>query len=114
MLSLFQFRSAVDTDYHQELGIFDALAKNYLAAIQLTIFENKINPSNVFEAYTFSFKYTGSANGAGLRLAGMQLDHPTGRLADVRDVKYGIDKIVRRLVLLSTILPELPGNVLGS
>jgi meiosis-specific protein HOP1 len=101
----------VDTDCHQELGIFDALKKNYLAALQLTIFENKINPSNVFEAYTFSFKYLGSAKDDSLRLAGMQLEHPAGK-ATVRDVKHGLQLVVRRLVQLSTILPKLPGNIL--
>lgn len=98
-------------DSHQELGIFDALKKSYLAALQLTIFENKVNPSNVLEAYTFSFKYAGSAEDDSLRLAGMQLDHPAGK-ATVRDVKYGLQMVVRRLVQLSTILPELPGNQL--
>lgn len=107
----FSFKSVEDTDCHQELGIFDALKKNYLAALQLTIFENKINPSNVFEAYTFSFEYVGNANDDSLRLTGMQLEDPAGK-ATIRDVKHGLQLVVRRLVQLSTVLPELPGKVL--
>ena len=107
-----QFELMLNGNCDQELGIFDALEKRYLAGAQLTIFEDKIDPSNVYEAYTFSFKYSGSSNCQGLGLAGMRLEHRGGKSATVREVKYGVEMLVRRLVLLSTVLPELPGNVL--
>lgn len=111
MFSIARFATLPSTNANQqEGGIFDSLRRNFLAAIQLTIFEEEVTPSNILEAYTFSFEYAGSVRNHTRRLAGLQLKGSTGEPITVRDAKYGVQMMVRRLVQLSTILPQLPGE----
>ncbi|GMF79549.1 unnamed protein product [Aspergillus oryzae] len=91
-------------------GIFDALRKNILEAIQLTILVDKDAPQNVLESYTFSFKYAGGSGNVDSCLESLSID-PVDYVADMRSAqsaRVGLETIVRRLITLSTFLPTLP------
>ncbi|KLJ10566.1 hypothetical protein EMPG_14052 [Blastomyces silverae] len=107
-----------------EHGIFDAIEKNFLEALQMTIFVDKTKSSHVLESYTFTFKYTPAAAGGGgckqkdggddvgKRLASVSLES-TGCTADMKTVKtarQGLEMIIRRLITLSAFLPMLPNE----
>lgn len=95
----------------QEHGIFEALSKNVLDAIQLTILVDENEPQNVLESYTFSFKYTGARGDVNSRLESLSLD-PVGCVANMKSAqtaRTGMEMIVRRLITLSSFLPTLPG-----
>ncbi|KAH8435334.1 putative meiosis specific protein Hop1 [Aspergillus melleus] len=95
-----------------ETGVFDALSKNVLEALQLTIFADKDSPDNVLETYTFSFRYTGGSGDVNRRLASMSIDS-MGCVADMKyaqTARIGLETIIRRLITLSTFLPTLPNK----
>ncbi|KAL4892689.1 HORMA domain-containing protein [Aspergillus ambiguus] len=95
-----------------ETGIFDALRRKVLDAIQLTILVDKDVPENVLESYTFSFKYTGAAGDMDTHLESMTID-PVGCTADMKTAqtaRVGLETIVRRLITLSAFLPVLPNK----
>ncbi|RAQ48013.1 putative meiosis specific protein Hop1 [Aspergillus flavus] len=95
-----------------ENGIFDALRKNILEAIQLTILVDKDAPQNVLESYTFSFKYAGGSGNVDSCLESLSID-PVDYVADMRSAqsaRVGLETIVRRLITLSTFLPTLPNK----
>ncbi|KAL2009742.1 hypothetical protein VTN00DRAFT_5549 [Thermoascus crustaceus] len=98
-----------------EHGIFDALEKKVLEALQITVYLNKDAPKDVVESYTFSFKYTGGLGDVDSRLASVSLES-TGCAADTADMKtmqtarLGLEMIIRRLITLSTFLPILPSK----
>ncbi|PYI11599.1 meiosis specific protein Hop1 [Aspergillus sclerotiicarbonarius CBS 121057] len=95
-----------------ETGIFDALSRNVLEAVQLTILVDKDAPDNVLESYTFSFKYTGEAGDVNSRLESLSIE-PMGCVADMKSAqtaRIGLETIVRRLITLSAFLPTLPNK----
>ncbi|PWY94465.1 meiosis specific protein Hop1 [Aspergillus sclerotioniger CBS 115572] len=95
-----------------ETGIFDALSRNVLEAVQLTILVDKDAPDNVLESYTFSFKYTGEAGDVNSRLESLSIE-PVGCVADMKSAqaaRIGLETIVRRLITLSAFLPTLPNK----
>ncbi|GAB1203210.1 hypothetical protein APSETT445_001837 [Aspergillus pseudonomiae] len=69
-----------------ENGIFDALRKNILEAIQLTILVDKDAPQNVLESYTFSFKYAKGSRNVDHCLESLSID-PVGYVADMRSAQ---------------------------
>ncbi|TQB76114.1 DNA binding protein [Monascus purpureus] len=95
-----------------EHGIFDALKRNVLEAVQLTVLVDKDMPTNVLESYTFTFKYTGGPGDMSSRLESLSL-HPVGCVADMKtaqSARMGLEMIVRRLITLSAFLPNLPNK----
>jgi meiosis-specific protein HOP1 len=97
---------------NQENGIFDALKKCFLAAIQLTIFVDKNAPHNILESYTFSFKYSGELGDLDKSLVGITFETTdTNCDADVetrKSARRGLEMIIRRLLLLNAFFPNLP------
>ncbi|KAK2739734.1 DNA binding protein [Onygenales sp. PD_40] len=97
-----------------EDGIFDALEKNFLEAVQMTIFVEKDKPSQILESYTFTFKYTGGPNDVNSRLASISLDATntgcTAEMKTLRTAQRGLEMIIRRLITLSAFLPILPSQ----
>ncbi|PYH35035.1 putative meiosis specific protein Hop1 [Aspergillus neoniger CBS 115656] len=95
-----------------ETGIFDALSKNVLEAVQLTILVDKDAPENVLESYTFTFRYAGAGGDVNNRLESLSLE-PMGCVADMKTAqtaRIGLETIVRRLITLSAFLPTLPNK----
>ncbi|KAL4912543.1 HORMA domain-containing protein [Aspergillus aurantiobrunneus] len=95
-----------------ETGIFHALSKSVLEALQLTIIADKEAPENVLESYTFSFKYTEGLGDLNKRLESLSIQ-PCGYIADMKSAhsaRVGLETIVRRLITLSAFLPTLPNK----
>ncbi|KKZ60919.1 hypothetical protein EMCG_00680 [[Emmonsia] crescens] len=102
-----------------EHGIFDAIEKNFLEAVQMTIFVDKTKSSHVLESYTFTFKYTAGGgckqkggDDVGKRLASISLASTdcTADMETVKTARRGLEMIVRRLITLSAFLPMLPSE----
>ncbi|EEQ30460.1 conserved hypothetical protein [Microsporum canis CBS 113480] len=95
-----------------EYGIFDALERNVLEAIQLTVFVDKQNPSHVLESYTFSFNYTEGVQALkrGLEAVSLETTVHSTEVKTFRTAKQGLEMIIRRLITLSTFLPILPNK----
>ncbi|KAL4776521.1 HORMA domain-containing protein [Aspergillus nidulans var. acristatus] len=95
-----------------ETGIFDALSKSVLEAIQLTIIADKEAPENVLESYTFSFRYSEKLGDLSKRLESLSIQ-PCGYVANMKSAytaRVGLESIVRRLITLSSFLPTLPNK----
>ncbi|KAL4932120.1 putative meiosis specific protein Hop1 [Aspergillus undulatus] len=95
-----------------ETGIFDALSKSVLEAVQLTIIADKEAPDNVLESYTFSFRYSEGLGNLHKRLESLSIQ-PCGYIADMKTAhtaRVGLESIVRRLITLSSFLPTLPNK----
>ncbi|KAK2826886.1 hypothetical protein FQN49_007357 [Arthroderma sp. PD_2] len=95
-----------------EHGIFDALEKNVLEAVQLTVFVDKEHPAHVLESYTFSFNYTGGMQelNRGLETVSLETTIRSTEVKTFRTAKLGLEMIIRRLITLSTFLPILPNK----
>ncbi|KAL4942669.1 hypothetical protein BDV06DRAFT_235265 [Aspergillus oleicola] len=95
-----------------ETGIFDALSKSVLEAVQLTIIADKEAPENVLESCTFSFRYSEGIGNLHKRLESLSVQ-PCGYVADMKSAqtaRVGLESIVRRLITLSSFLPTLPNK----
>ncbi|KAI5304593.1 DNA binding protein [Ascosphaera pollenicola] len=88
-----------------ENGIFSALSQNLLDAVQITVFADHREPSNVLETYTFSFTYVDSPrDDMTSRLASINLNangSTTEITASRVSARNGIEMIIRRLITLS-------------
>ncbi|KAL4867754.1 hypothetical protein BDV12DRAFT_170783, partial [Aspergillus spectabilis] len=95
-----------------ESGIFDALSKSVLEAVQLTIITDQGAPDNVLESYTFSFRYNEGLGDLPKRLESLSIE-PCGYVADMKSAqtaRVGLEMIIRRLIALSAFLPTLPNK----
>ncbi|KAF2465400.1 uncharacterized protein BDR25DRAFT_345980 [Lindgomyces ingoldianus] len=90
-----------------EKGAFDALKRNILHGLQLSIFEDPKQPSNVVELYTFTFHYTISNQGS-RTLSGMEVAGPGGKKITVKTAKLAMHTLIRQVVLLCGTMPALP------
>ncbi|KAI9867808.1 MAG: DNA binding protein [Trichoglossum hirsutum] len=93
-----------------EGGIFDALEKNVLAAIQFAIFLDKDNPEDIAESYTFSFKYQGDLGHGTRRLSGMGMAGPSGQSITLRSARDKLQGFLRSLCAITSLLPALPAE----
>ncbi|KAI5309368.1 DNA binding protein, partial [Ascosphaera atra] len=94
-----------------ENGVFQALHRNILEAVQITVLADKNKPSHVLETYTFTFSYSGTPS-LDKRLASISLDANGSQteIKTLRSARSGIEMIVRRLITLSSFLPRLPSE----
>jgi HORMA domain len=94
----------------QEEGIFDALVRRRLAAVQFSVTTDKERPDTAVETYTITL---GSADGYGTAVvlgAGLDccFDEVMGHAVSIGEVDKDIDSMRRRLATLDEA-PELPG-----
>ncbi|KAF2103810.1 DNA-binding protein [Rhizodiscina lignyota] len=85
-----------------EEGVFEALQKQRLRALQMNIFTDKSRPTNVLESYTFSFTYAEAA------LSGMTFKSSQGEAVTVKHVKHALHDFMRQMSVLCGTLPVLP------
>ena len=85
-----------------ELGIFDALEKKHLKAVQFVIYLSKEHPEDIFECYTFSFAY---AEGE----PALTIEDSQGRNVIVKHAKADLQNIMRKMVVVGQNLAPLPG-----
>ncbi|KAI5841344.1 HORMA domain-containing protein [Morchella snyderi] len=89
-----------------EIGIFDALQKGYLKAVQLAIYVDKEHPEIIVESYTFSFSYREKEDGTStIRLRVTDIN---GRGVTVEDANKNLQLMMRRLIVITQNLPPLP------
>ncbi|KAH0562398.1 hypothetical protein GP486_002908 [Trichoglossum hirsutum] len=102
--------SGAQGSYRTEGGIFDALEKNVLAAIQFAIFLDKDNPEDIAESYTFSFKYQGDPRRGTRRLSGMGIAGPSGQSISLGSARDKLQGFLRSLCTITSLLPALPAE----
>ncbi|OCK84967.1 hypothetical protein K432DRAFT_439681 [Lepidopterella palustris CBS 459.81] len=90
-----------------EKGAFEALRRGVLRAIQLNIFEDASNPSNVIEMYTFTLKYIQSADNKAI-FSGIEMTGPRAESITVKNAKHAMQMFIRRMIALCGTLPDLP------
>ncbi|KAJ6106478.1 hypothetical protein N7512_009995 [Penicillium capsulatum] len=96
---------------HVEEGVFNALAKFHLQAVQFDVAEDQDNLQQVLESYTISTSYEGWLGGAN-RLhrtkSVVEVDDPKDNKRSLAETKKGLGSMAHSLLALSTRLPKLP------
>ena len=84
----------------QETGIFDALRRGYLKAVQLAIYVDDKHPDIVVESYTFSFTYREKDDGPSISLKVTDI-HGHGVTAN--DANKNLQLMIRRLIVITQV-----------
>lgn len=95
----------------QEEGIFDAMAKFRLRAVQFDVLEDKDNLNHVLESFTITTSPVGWQGGANRTYrvgTVVDFDDPKDNLKSLAITKKSISAMVRNLLTLSTSFPKLP------
>ncbi|KAJ5779731.1 hypothetical protein N7457_007451 [Penicillium paradoxum] len=95
-----------------ENGIFDALLKGVLHAVQFTVMADKDSPNKVLESYTFTFENFGERGPADRRTNGPRMDFVSihDDRASMRSMILDAKALTRRLITLCTESPPLPNE----
>ncbi|CAZ81535.1 unnamed protein product [Tuber melanosporum] len=88
-----------------EIGIFDALRRGYLKAVQLAIYPDDKHPDTVVESYTFSFTYREKDDGPSISL---KVTDMHGHGVTANDANKNLQLMIRRLIVITQNLPPLP------
>ncbi|RPB03934.1 hypothetical protein L873DRAFT_1799903 [Choiromyces venosus 120613-1] len=88
-----------------ETGIFDALRRGYLKAVQLAIYVDDKHPDIVVESYTFSFTYREKDDGPSISL---KVTDMHGHGVTANDANKNLQLMIRRLIVITQNLPPLP------
>lgn len=93
-----------------EYGIFDALLRGDLHALQFTIIANKDLPNKVLESYTFTFDNFGERGTADRLTNGPRMDFvsPHEDRASMRNMIFEGKALIRRLITMCAESPALP------
>ena len=94
--------SAADKILNWLDGIFEAISKKLLAAVQLSVIVDKERPLEVIEIYRYSFDYAKDG------IPSMVFSGSHGKPITVASARSDFAKIVRNLITLNITLPELP------
>ncbi|CAG8282406.1 unnamed protein product, partial [Penicillium nalgiovense] len=95
-----------------ENGIFDALLRGVLHAVQFTVIADKDSPNKVLESYTFTFENSGERGTADRLTNGPRMDFvsPQEDRADMRNMIFEGNALIRRLVKMCDESPALPNK----
>ncbi|KAJ5043392.1 hypothetical protein NUH16_000181 [Penicillium rubens] len=95
-----------------ENGIFDALLRGVLHAVQFTIIADKGSPNKILESYTFTFGTSGERGPADRLLSDPRIDFvsPLEDRADMRNMIFEGKALIRRLVKMCAESPALPNE----
>ncbi|OQE13379.1 hypothetical protein PENFLA_c049G09106 [Penicillium flavigenum] len=99
-----------------EDGIFDALLRGVLHAVQFTIIADKVSPDKLLESYTFTFENSGERGPADRLTNGPRMDFvsPHEDRGDMRNMIFEGKALIRRLVKMCAESPALPNErILG-
>jgi meiosis-specific protein len=106
-----RFNAMSRTNGTQESGVFDALKKKYLAALQLVIYTDPDKPEEILESYTFSFSYTqATSKDAASRSVTMNLAIDDSVATTFESSKNAAKQMMRRLIYITEDLDQLPGR----
>jgi meiosis-specific protein HOP1 len=87
--------------FRKEIGIFDALQKGYLKAVQLAIYVDKEHPEIIVESYTFSFSYREKEDGTSA--ISLRVTDINGRGVTVEDANKNLQLMMRRLIVITQV-----------
>ncbi|KAH7383237.1 HORMA domain-containing protein [Pyrenochaeta sp. MPI-SDFR-AT-0127] len=90
-----------------ETGIFDALRRGYLKSLHLSVHESSERPSDVLEAWTWTFHYVASTDGTHT-LESIDLKDDIGYTITLRQAKLSLNDFIRKLTGMCATLPALP------
>ncbi|KAJ6149031.1 hypothetical protein N7471_000230 [Penicillium samsonianum] len=95
-----------------ENGIFDALLRGVLYAVQFTVIANKDSPNKVLESYTFTFQNSGERGTADRLTNGPRMDFvsPHDDRANMRNMIFDGKALIRRLRTMCAESPALPNE----
>ncbi|KAF8425920.1 HORMA domain-containing protein [Tirmania nivea] len=91
-----------------EQGIFEALRKGYLKAVQLAIYVDPAQPDVITEAYTFSFAYRMRPDGTPDAPTGFNVKDSQGNEITVAETSKNIQQVMRRMIVITQNLPTIP------
>lgn len=95
----------------QEEGIFDALVRQRVAAVQITLLEDLQMPQNVIESYTITIEHCGDHGLATPKRKGQTKRTGKDQAAPTQpkiDVGRSLKALERRLATVTMSLPALP------
>ncbi|CAI7593329.1 unnamed protein product [Penicillium viridicatum] len=95
-----------------ENGIFDALLRGVLHAVQFTVIADKGSPNKVLESYTFTFDNFGERGTADRLTNGPRMDFvsPHEDRASMRNMAFEGKALIRRLRTMCAQSPPLPNE----
>ncbi|KUM60250.1 hypothetical protein ACN42_g6885 [Penicillium freii] len=95
-----------------ENGIFDALLRGVLLAVQFTVIADKGSPNKVLESYTFTFDNFGERGTADRLTNGPRMDFvsPHEDRASMRNMAFEGKALIRRLRTMCAQSPPLPNE----
>ncbi|KAJ5570596.1 DNA-binding HORMA [Penicillium hispanicum] len=99
--------------HEQEEGIFDALVRQRVAAIQITLLEDLQMPQNVIESYTITIEHCGDHGPATPKRKGRAERTGRDQAAPTQpkiDVGRSLKALERRLATVTMSLPALPSS----
>ncbi|KAF2674932.1 DNA-binding protein [Microthyrium microscopicum] len=88
-----------------EKGIFDALKRGYLHALEVIVSANRVTPLEVLEKYMYKFEYTASG-----QFQGLSLQSGAGKSVRHGSIKSNMKAILMRIIELDRVLPRLPAE----
>jgi HORMA domain len=91
----------------KEFGIFDALEKEYLEVIQISICADSNCPSEVIECYTFAFTYGSSSLRSG-RGVSVTISPGSSTVFFVGDAQKSFNAAIKGFLKRISNLPQLP------
>ncbi|CAI7635949.1 unnamed protein product [Penicillium palitans] len=95
-----------------ENGVFDALLRGVLHAVQFTVIADKHTPDKVLESYTFTFDNFGERSTADRLTNGPRMDFvsPHEDRASMRNMVFEGKALIRRLRTMCAESPPLPNE----
>lgn len=92
-----------------EQGVFEALQKCVLRAMQVNLIADKNRPTEILESYTFSFTYAASSSDNNI-LSGVTFKGLKGEAVSLKSVKHSLHDFMRQMITLCETLPKLTGK----
>jgi meiosis-specific protein len=71
------------------------------------LFEDRNDPANIIELYSFTFNYAVSSNGS-RTIAAMEISGPAGQQLTIKQSNAGVQTLLRKIAFASSSLPLLP------
>ncbi|KAL5435653.1 hypothetical protein PMIN07_012190 [Paraphaeosphaeria minitans] len=91
-----------------ETGVFEAIQRGYLAQLQICIFANEEQPTEMLEMYCFHLVYhdwtQDSSNVMDLEIQ----DSQTKKTVSLKDAREALNTVIRTMVSLNGTMPHLP------
>jgi meiosis-specific protein HOP1 len=96
---------------YQESGIYDAILRKYLEAIQLSIFLDESNSNEITESYVFRFAYPLDPETQDGKAIDITVESNNLKPVTVKDATRSLQQMIRRLIIATQSLEPLPGKI---